>query len=121
MALHLIDAVVECDPETAQIYEMEDPDNPLEFPLARCIVHHTGDRASIQVQRTGQKARYIDRLINAPAPEKSTSRDGETDTYVFTGQSEKLYLQGVNPEDGVVTFRVKATKTTGVTASASVQ
>lgn len=106
------DVTVNCDKETAKIYEWargefaadDKPTNPITFPLEGCTVTHNGSRAVISLPRPGGRALILDRLINADEPTES-GRDGKT--RVVSGQSERLYMQGINPEDGVVSFTLK--------------
>lgn len=107
--LHFMDVTIDCDDDTAKTYEhILGEDTPLKFPLRGCQVTHHGGRAVISRQQVDDRGRatralIIDRLRAAePAP----AGRGDTTAYTLSGQSEKLYSQGVNPADATVTFTI---------------
>ena len=104
-------ATVDCDKDTAKVYEWalgeEDgdgnPTNPIKFPLGGTTIQHFGGRAQISIPRPGKAALILDR-IKASEPQQSTNK-GQT-VYLLSGSSEHLYMQGIGPEDGQVSFTI---------------
>lgn len=101
--LHFMDVTINCDDDTAKTYEhiLGEGKPELKFPLKGCQVTHHGGRAVISLAQPGRKALIIDRLR---AGEPTEGTHGKESTYTLSGSSEKLYMQGVNPEDANVTF-----------------
>lgn len=104
-------ATIDCDEDTAQVYEYilaaeaDDSDEPerLEFPLGGVQVTHMGGRVSIMLPQPGKAALTLDRLVRAAEAKKQPK--GES--YVITGTSERLHMQGLEDEDATVTFTIK--------------
>ncbi len=105
-------ATVDCDADTAKIYEyalvdkfkhLGLPSDDVEFPLGGVTVNHMGGRAELKIPVPGHPAVIIDR-IRASEPKQQTS--GGRDVYLLTGASELLYMQGVDPEHGQVSFTI---------------
>ncbi len=97
-------ATIDCPKDQRKIYEhVRGDDDPISFPLHGVQVTHNGGRAAITIPVPGKAAFVLDR-IKCQEPEKNTR--GKQTTWTLTGASERLYMQGINPEDAAVTFTV---------------
>lgn len=105
-------ATVDCDVDTAKIYEFAIvdkfkelglPADDVDFPLGGVTVTHMGGRAVLNIPVPGHADVIIDR-IRASEPKQQTS--GGREVYLLTGSSELLYMQGVDPEHGQVSFTI---------------
>lgn len=104
-------ATIDCPRDQRKLYEYArqefdddgNPINPIQFPLKGVQVAHNGGRASITIPRPGKAAFVLDR-IKCSEPERS--QRGDKITWTITGSSERVYRQGINPADAIVTFTV---------------
>jgi hypothetical protein len=124
--LHIQDATIDCDDDTAGIYETAlqehlqrhadangydyepSEDDLILFPLSGVQVAHMGSRLSLSLRVAGQPNFILDRLIRCPEPTESSKGDDGPQQWSFTGSSERLHMDGVEDADGKVTFTVEA-------------
>lgn len=113
--LMFTDATLTTDKATSELYEYAlGEDDPIEFPLTGATVTHFGSRISITIPdpRPGRPAVVLDRLVRAGEPTLQTK--GKKETWSFSGSSERLHMQGIAAEDGIVSFTItKHGKTAG--------
>lgn len=112
---HFLSATLDCPKDQAKIYEWareeftetddgeREPTNPIKFPLDGVNVTVHGSRAKITLARPGKADLVLDRLVGAQIEQVR----GNPKAWTLTGQSERLYLQRIDPADAGVTFTVR--------------